>query len=170
MSETSSDLTVRRRPRRAILGWLLALVLVVGLALWWVNHPRSLPTTKALEGATAPGQPIYLGVFTPPEGFDRSLDISGVKVRASATADVEVTPLLCRGGHIVVTTDPAPFCPELVDPAGTTLTADDSILLRVEGDLPATADIDVVRLGFREGAQWGTLQAGSPAVVRILGS
>ena len=40
-------------------------------------------------------------------------------------------------------------------------------MLEVSSDETAIAVIDRVRLGFREGLQWGTLEAGSPALVNI---
>lgn len=163
----SEPAVVRRRWRRSV---VLAAVLVVlaGLVTWYVNHPRALPTTdRTINAATVTGRPVYVGVFVPPADFDRTLEVSGVKVHVTANTRLTVVPHLCRGGSVAVTTDPGPFCPELVDPEGERFGAGDSIVLEVSADEAAIAVVDRVRLGFREGLQWGTEEAGAPAIVTV---
>jgi hypothetical protein len=106
-------------------------------------------------------------MFAGDRGFDRTLQLSGVKVHITANTEVEATPYLCRGGSISVTTEPEAFCEDLVNPEGQAFGPGDSIILEVSGDETAIAVIDAVRLGFREGLQWGTHEAGSAAIVTI---
>lgn len=154
--------------------WLLAtgvVVLVVALTvgLWQRGSPGPLPLSDEVVPASTPvGQPVYLGVFTAPADFGRTLNLSGVKIHATSNTDVSLTPLLCRGGSVGVTTDPGAFCPVLVDPEGQELRAGDTIVLQVVSDDPAVAVVDRVRLAFSENLQWATLPAGSGAVVRVL--
>lgn len=167
---TVTTLEVRRRPRARLLGWGAAALALLVVTTWFVNSPADLPTSEVDVMASSPvGTPIYLGVFAPDSTFDRELQLSGVKVHTTANTQVDVTPLLCRGGTIGVTTEPLRFCPELLDPEGQVFREGDAVVLRVESELAAIAVIDRVRLGFREGLQWGTLEAGSSAIVRILG-
>ncbi len=158
-------------PRRRLAQGVAALtaLLVLGVLVWYVNSPADLPTSDAQVTASTPvDQPVYIGVFAPGTEFDRTLHLSGVKVHTTASSEVEVEPLLCRGGDVAVTSDPTVFCEELVDTEGASFGPGDDIVLRVSAPISAVAVIDRVRLGFREGLQFGTLAAGSPAVVRIL--
>jgi len=169
MSETGTSLELTRRPRLALIGGLVVLALALVLALVRASSPGDLPTTDVSVTASTPvDQPVYIGVFTASADFGRTLDLSGVKVHTTSNTDVSVTPLLCREGAVGVTTDPEPFCSALVNPEGETFTAGDSIVLQVTSDEPALAVVDRVRLGFREGLQWGTLPAGHGAIVRVL--
>lgn len=166
MSETRLEMGQRGRTRRVVLG--LVAVLLIGLAVWYVNHPRSLPTSATkLNAATVTGSPVYVGVFVAPKDFDRTLHLSGVKVHTTANTQVEVVPHLCRQGSISVTTDPEPFCGDLQNPEGKAFGPGDSIVLEVSADETAIAVIDRVRLGFREGLQWGTEPAGASSIVTI---
>jgi len=143
-------------------------VLLAGLAVWHVNSPGGLPTsTAAINASTTAGRSVYIGVFAAGSEFDRTLHLSGVKVHTTANTEVDVVPHLCRGGSLAVTTEPGAFCDDLVNPEGETFEAGDSIVLEVSSDLTAIAVIDRVRLGFREGLQWGTREAGAPAIVRV---
>jgi hypothetical protein len=163
-------LQVRRRPRVALAGWGLGL-LVVAAVVWWVStHPADLPTsTTTISASTPVGQPVFVGVFTAAADSDRTLHLSGVKIFATSTvADVEITPHLCRGGSVSVTADPAPFCTELDSTEGTTMGAGDEIVLEVSGPAPGAVAIDRVRLAYREGVQWGTQDAGAPALVTLI--
>lgn len=162
-----AGLTVRRtRWSRAALGGIFA-VGTLGLVVWHVNHPDALPTDDRVVSASTPvDEPVYVGVARGVQ--DRTLHLSGVKVHATSNTDVSITPLLCRGGRIEATTDPAAFCTDLVNPEGEAFGVDDSIVLQLTSDQPAVAVIDRVRLGFREGLQWGTAPTGSSAVVRVL--
>ena len=162
-----NGLTVRRtRWSRAALAGIFVTG-TVGLVIWHANHPEALPTDDRVVNASTPvDEPVYVGVARGIAG--RTLHLSGVKVHATSNTDVSVTPLLCRGGRIEATTDPAAFCTELVNPEGEPFGADDSIVLQLTSDQPAVAVIDPVRLGFRESFQWGTLPTGSGAVVRVL--
>lgn len=165
-----TDLQVRRRPRAGVVVRVLLAVVVVAFVVWFTTSPASLPTSDTTISASTPvTTPVYVGVFAPAADFDRELHLSGVKVHTTANTEVTVTPLLCVGGTVGVTTEPDRFCPELVDPEGRTMGEGDAIVLEVSGDLAAIAVIDRVRLGFRDGLQWGTLEAGSGAIVRVLG-
>ncbi len=168
MSESESRLVTGRRRRTRLLTVGVVGALLVALSVWYVNNPRALPVSETTVRATAvAGRPVYVGMFTAPGDFDRSLELSGVKVHTTANTEVEVVPLLCRDGSVAVTTDPAPFCAELVNPEGQTFGAGDSIVLEVTAGDTAIAAIDRVRLGFREGVQWGTHEAGASAIVAI---
>lgn len=167
---TSTDLQVRRGPRAGIVVRVLLALVVVAFLVWFTTSPASLPTSDtAISASTPTAARVYVGVFTPGADFDRDLHLSGVKVHTTANTEVTVTPLLCVGGTIGVTTEPDRFCPELVNPEGRTLGEGDAIVLEVSSDLAAIAVVDRVRLGFRDGLQWGTLEAGSGAIVRVLG-
>ena len=161
-------LSVRpQKPVRMAIGIVVA-VLLVALAVWYVNSPSTLPTSNAtVNASTTAGRPVYIGVFAATKEFERTLHLSGVKVRTTANTRVDVVPHLCRNGSLAVTTEPAAFCGELLNPEGQKFEPGDSIVLEVSSDETAIAVIDRVRLGFREGLQWGTREAGSPAIVRI---
>lgn len=158
-----------RRSRLLLVGGIVLLVLA-GLMAWWQStEPEALPLSDTQVNASTPvDRPVYLGVFTTGAGFGRTLHVSGVKIRATSNTDVSLTPLLCRGGNIGVTTDPQAFCTELVDPEGQDLQAGDSIVLQVVSDEPAVAVVEPVRIAFRESLRWTTVPAGSSAVIRVL--
>lgn len=167
---TPTPLQVRRGPRAGLLVRALLAAVTLAFVVWFTTSPADLPVSDVEVTASTPvDTAVYLGVFTPGPDFDRELHLSGVKVHTTANTALTVTPLLCVGGTVGVTTEPERFCPELVDPEGRTLQEGDAIVLAVTSGLPAIAVIDRVRLGFREGLQWGTLEAGSGAVVRVLG-
>lgn len=166
MSQPALSVHPRRRVRQAV-GAVVAALLAV-LVIWYVNSPSDLPTTDSPVNASATaGTPVYVGVFAADQDFERSLRLSGVKVHTTANTQVDVVPHLCRDGSVAVTTEPDAFCGELVNPEGQTFESGDSIVLEVSSDKTAIAVIDAVRLGFREGLQWGTREAGAPAIVRI---
>lgn len=163
-----APLEVRHRARARLAAAVLGGALAVGMAAWHVSHPGELPTQEGpLRASTTTGAPVYVGVFVPPADFDRDLSLSGVKVHTTANTEVEVVPYLCRDGGFAVTTAPESFCKELVNPEGQRFDAGDAIVLEVSSDLAAIAVIDRVRLGFREGLQWGTEEAGVPAIVLV---
>ncbi len=166
MSQTALEVHQRGRSRWALL--VVGVGLLVALGVWYVNTPSALPTSNATVNATAvAGQPVYLGVFAATEEFERTLHLSGVKVHTTANTEVEVVPYLCRNGSLAVTTEPEAFCGELVNPERQTFGPGDSIVLEVSSEATAIAVIDRVELGFREGLQWGTREAGSSAIVSI---
>ncbi len=161
-------LVVRQRGRAGLVVGIVVVALLAALAVWYVNNPSALPTSNAtVNASTVAGQPVYLGVFAATDEFERTLHLSGVKVRTTANTQVDVVPYLCRDGSLAVTTEPGAFCGELVNPEGETFSPGDSIVLEVSGDDTAIAVIDRVQLAFREGVQWGTQEAGSPALVNI---
>ncbi|MBU1801903.1 hypothetical protein [Nocardioides sp.] len=167
MSQPSTDLAVRRRSRWGLVGVLVVLLGVVGLAVWHAHHPMPLPTeTRTVSANTPVDEPVYVGVANGVEG--RTLNLSGVKVHTTSNTAVSVTPLLCRDGRLEATTDPTAFCADLVNPEGQTFGSTDSIVLQVVSPEPAIAVVDPVRLGFRESLQWGTFPTGAGAVVRVL--
>lgn len=165
-------LLVRGRSRWPLrVAALVGLVVFVAATAYVTTHPAELPTSDGVTTASTPaGQPIYLGVFQAGADFDRTLDISGIKVFAVSTVPVTIAPHLCRGGSLGVTSQPELFCSELVGTEGAAMTAGDEVVLEVAGDQPGTVTIDRVRVAYRESLQWATQSAGAPAVVTILGS
>lgn len=167
MASSGSDLTLRSSRTRGLLIGVVVLVGALALAIWQGQHPSPLPTsTRTVSVSTPVDEAVYVGVANGIDG--RLLHLSGVKVQTTSNTDVSVTPLLCRDGRIEATTAPETFCSELVNPEGQELRAGDSVILQVLSDEPAVAVIDPVRLGFREGLQWGTFPTGASAVVRVL--
>lgn len=163
-------LQVRRRSP-----WQARAAALVGVAVFVVSvgyvttHPEELPTSDTVVTASTPvGRPVYLGVFQADAGFDRTLAVSGIKVFAESTAPVTITPYLCRGGSVGVTSEPELFCAELVDTEGTTMEPGDEVVLEVTGDQPGTVAIERIRVAYRARLQWATQFAGSPAVVTVL--
>jgi hypothetical protein len=145
---------------------LVAMVVIVG---WVTTHPKALDTsTNRVQAVTPVGEPVYLGVFAAPAGFGRTLHLSGVRVFATSTADVTITPHLCRGGSVSVTTTPQTFCRAFGPTEDETFEAGDAIVLQVVGKEPAVVQVDRVRVAYRDGLQWGTQDAGAPAQVSIL--
>lgn len=166
----ADPLRVRGRSRWAVrVAWLAGVVTFAVLTGYVASHPEELPTSdQVVAGATPVDRPVYLGVFQADASFDRSLDLSGVKVFAESTVPVTITPHLCRGGSLGVTSEPETFCAELVPTEGATLTAGDAVVLEVSGGEPGTVRIERVRLAYRDRLQWDTQFAGSPALVTIL--
>lgn len=168
----TGNLALRARPRRAelvvgVVLFLAAIAVVIGRS----GSPEPLPLSDTVINVRTPvDQPVYLGVFTPGNDWTRKLRLDGVKVHATSNTELTITPLLCHGGSISVTTDPEKFCDDLVDPEGETLGAGDSIVLQVVCDEPTVAVIDPVRLGFHEGFKWGTLPAGAGSIVQTVGT
>ena len=163
------------RPRRQSRLWrwvppIAAVILLLGWISWYITTPEGLPTDSQHVTATGVvGQPLYVGMFVAPSGFDRGIHMSGVKVHATASAKLTLTPLLCRHGSVGVTTEPDQFCASLDDPAGQRLGAGDSIVLKVQGDQSVVADIDRIKIAFQEGLRWGTKPAGhSSAAVSLV--
>jgi hypothetical protein len=164
------SLQVRRRPRATLLSWVVVAALVAAIVGWVSTHPGELPTsTTSVKASTPVGQPVYVGVFTAPGDFDRTLRLAGVKIFATSTvAGVVITPHLCRGGSLGVTTDPAPFCSKVEGTEQTSMGPGDEIVLEVSGEAPGVVAIDRIRLAYRDGVQWGTQDAGSPALVSLI--
>ncbi len=153
--------------RRAVVGTAgLAALLFVW---WFVTNPSALPTREGhVTAVTTAGRPVYVGVWSAPGDFGRTLDVAGVRLRADATVEVDLEALLCREGSVGVTSDPEPFCRQLVDPAGTTLRPGDSLVVRVVADEPGAVYLDRPTVVFREGPRWGTSQAGTEAVLAVV--
>jgi hypothetical protein len=169
MSVTSTPLQLRQSAAARWIGVGVLAAVVIGLAVWHANSPSSLPTSDTpIVASTPAGQPIFIGVFAPGDDFGRRLALSGVKVHTTSNVDLSVVPWLCVGGAIGVTSEPEQFCRELVNPEGRPLGTGDGIVLEISSEVPAIAVIDRVRLGYREGLQWDTLEAGAPAVVSVL--
>ncbi|MDO9496070.1 MAG: hypothetical protein Q7J48_10240 [Nocardioides sp.] len=166
---STAPLQVERRPRWRPAVWALVAAAVLAVTVWYVNSPNALPTSDRMISASTPvDQPVYVGVFAPESDFGRTLHLSGVKVHTTSNTEVSVVPMLCRGGTIGVTTEPKSFCAELVNPEGETFRAGDDIVLEISSAESAIAVIDRVRIGYRDGLQWGTHEAGAGVVVRIL--
>ncbi len=140
---------------------MLAVTVVAGWVTWYVLTPTELPTDdREVIASGVSGQSLYVGMFSAPDGFERTLHLDGVKVSATASAPVTVTPWLCQGGTVGVTTAPRQFCTTLEDPEGAELSTGDSIVVEVNGDEAAIAEVDRIRIGFREDLRWGTHPAG----------
>ncbi|MBC9735219.1 hypothetical protein [Nocardioides marmotae] len=168
----TTDVALEVRPRRRLVRWVVPALL--GLALlavlgWYATHPPVLATSADQRRATtAVDTPVYVGMFAAPG--DRTLAVDGVKVHATANTDVDVAPLLCKGGSPVVTSDPATFCRELVAPAGNRLEPGDSLVVEVSAATPAVVVLDRIRVGYQDGIRAGTQEAGvEHAVVTVLG-
>ena len=145
---------------------LLVLLAVIG---WVSTHPDGLTTTDTTVLAETPvGEPVFVGVFSTPADFDRTMHLAGVHVFASSTADVTIVPHVCHGGSVNVTTTPESFCGELGPTEGATLEAGDAIVLEIMGDVPGVVEIDRVRIAYRDGLQWATQDAGARSQVSIL--
>ncbi|WP_028651581.1 hypothetical protein [Nocardioides halotolerans] len=155
-------------------GWRITtyvaiLAVLAGVIGWVSTHPDPLATTDTTIQAETPlAQPVFVGVFSTPADFDRTLYVAGVHVFATATTDVTIVPHVCHGGSVRVTTTPESFCRELGPTEGATLKGGDAIVLEVLGDVPAVVEIDRVRVAYRDGLQWATQDAGSRARVSIL--
>lgn len=148
-----------------------AILLLLGWVLWYATTPEDLPTTdKVVSASGVTGTPLYVGMFTAPDDFGRTLRISGVKVRATSNTDITITPVLCRRGNVGVTTQPDQFCSDIVDPEGARMVGGDSIMLKVESADPAVGVIERVRVAFREDIRWDTKPAGhQQAIVTMAG-
>jgi hypothetical protein len=48
------------------------------------------------------------------------------------------------------------------------MTGGDGVVLEVTGDEPGVVQVERIRVAYRDGLQWDTQFAGSPAVVTIL--
>jgi hypothetical protein len=170
--ERSPDGALAVAPSRRAWRWAAyaaVLAVLVAMAAWVSTHPDHLGTVEAKVVASSPvTEPVYLGVYTAPADFGRSLHVAGVRVFASSTADVTITPHLCRGGSLHVTTTPQSFCSELGQTEDATLEGGDEIVLEVVGSTPAVVEIDRVRIAYRDGLQWATQDAGAPSQVTIL--
>ncbi|GAB3259795.1 hypothetical protein [Nocardioides dilutus] len=166
----SDPLQVRRRSRWWVwLVWLVCFAVFVAVVRYVTTHPEELPTSDRLVTASTPvGRPVYLGMFQANADFGRTLDISGIKVFAVSTVPVTITPRLCRGGALGVTSDAALFCAELVDTEGASMTAGDQVMLEVTADEPGVVTIERIRVAYRDRLQCATQFAGSPAVVTIV--
>lgn len=164
------------RPSLQSKGWRVALVaaallLLIGWLVWYAKTPQDLPTSdRTVNASGVVGVPLYVGMFTPGDGFDRTIRIAGVKVHSSANEKISVTPLLCRRGAIGVTTAPGQFCSEMVNPEGEQFVGGDSIVLKIESDKPALAIVDRIRVAYREDIRWGTQSAGNhQAIISLAG-
>jgi hypothetical protein len=166
----SDPLRLRGHSRWPVrLAWVVGLAVVAGVVAQVTTHPEALPTSNALVTASTPeARPVFIGVFPARADFDRTLEVSGVKVFAVSTVPVTITPHLCQGGSLGVTSQPEVFCSALVGTEGATMTAGDEIVLEVTADQPGVVKIERVQVAYRQGLQWGTHVAGSPAVVTIL--
>lgn len=159
----------RKRWRYGII--VTTVALLVAWVVWYATTPSKLPVEdKVVTANTVVATPIYVGMFTAPGDFDRTLRVAGIKTRTTANAAIKVTPVLCRRGTVGVTTDLAQFCSDMVNPEGQRLVAGDTIVLRVESDSPAVAIIDRIRIAYREDIRWDTQPAGNQqAIVTVAG-
>lgn len=158
-------ISLQSRVARLLLA-AVALILLVSWFLWYATTPEPLSTAeKAVSASGVAGTPLYVGMYAPPDDFDRTLRISGVKVRATSSTDIELTPLLCRRGNVGVTTKPEEFCADLVGTEGARMVGGDSIVLKIETDEEAVAVIDRLSIAFREDVRWDTVPAGNKRAI-----
>ncbi|HWJ09101.1 MAG TPA: hypothetical protein VNS46_06965 [Nocardioides sp.] len=142
------------------------ILLLLAWFVWYATTPEDLPTSdKTVSAPGVAGTPLYVGMFSAPDDFGRTLRVAGVKVHATTSADVTVTPLLCRRGTVGVTTGPEQFCSDLVNPEGERLVGGDSIVLKIEAAEPVIAVVDQVRIAFREDVRWDTQPAGNAQAI-----
>jgi hypothetical protein len=159
------------RPKRLSRIWrwiapVAAIGLLTGWIAWYVTTPPALQTDDHTTTASAVvGQDLYIGMWAATDDFHRAIHISGVQVHATASQQLDMTPLLCHQGSIDVTSDPTQFCSSIDDPAGQRLGAGDSIILKLHGDSPVVANIDRIKVAFQEGLRWGTRPAGHAGAV-----
>ena len=165
-----TSLTVPRSRRGLwVTTYVVVLVVLIAVVGWVTTHPESLPTTDTRVNASTPvTEPVFLGVFGREAGFDRTLHISGVRVFASSTVEATITPHVCHGGSVRVTSTTESFCDELGPTEGATLAPGDTIVLEVVADAPGVVSIDRLRIAYRDGLQWATQDAGAPSQVTIL--
>ncbi|WP_205475126.1 hypothetical protein [Nocardioides sp. SYSU D00038] len=162
-------LEVNRRLRLGRAWWAVPVVAVAVTAGWVATHPPALPLTQGPVTASAPaGESVFVGAFTPGSDFDRTLSISGIKLHATSSVELTLTPWLCRGGSVSVTVRPEAFCETMVNPEGQTLTRGDSIVVEATGAAEGAAVIDPVRIAYRDGLQWATQRAGAEITLRVL--
>lgn len=149
----------------------LVVVAVLGWFIWYATTPEALPTNDKTTSANGVvDTPLYVGMFSAPDDFGRTLRISGIRVHATTSADMTVTPLLCRRGTVGVTTRPEQFCADLVNPEGARLVGSDSIVLKIESVEPVVAVIDQIEVAYREDVRWDTQPAGTQqAIVTVTG-
>lgn len=172
MTSVTPDALAVRPSRR---GWRLAayavaLVVLAAVAGWVATHPDPLPTSdRTVTASTPAGQPVFVGVFAVPADFGRTLEVSGVRVFATATTEATVTPHVCQGGSVGTTTDPTSFCTSFGPTEGATLGPGDEIVLEIEAAAPGSVQVDRVRVAYRDGVQWGVQDAGERAQVAVLG-
>lgn len=140
---------------------VLAVVSPLAWIVWFVTTPPEFTTnSRRASGATIAGTPLYVGMYNAPSGFDRTIRVTGVKVRARASAEVSIVPLLCRNGTVGVTTKPEQFCTDLIDPQGERFGAGDSVVIRVGASDAADVEVDRIRIGFQQDLRSATLPAG----------
>ncbi|NPC96521.1 hypothetical protein [Nocardioides sp. zg-DK7169] len=167
--DSPAPLALSSSPRVRLALSVVGVAALLGAVAWYVNSPAALPTSKeAVVASTPAGTPVHVGVFGAGADFDRSLTMSGVRVRVVSDVPVEVEPLLCRHGSFRVTTDPLAFCEEVLDSEDVEFGAGDTVALRVSGTEPGTVRIEPVRLAFAEGLQRGVRTAGASSQVTLL--
>ncbi len=177
-SRTRGSLGAPRVPRPSFQSktWRIAMIsvavlMLIGWFAWYATTPEELPTdSKTMSASGVVGTPLYVGMFSAPDDFGRTLRISGVRVHATTSADMDVTPVLCRRGTVGVTTQPQQFCAELVNPEGARMVGGDSIVLKIVSEEPVVAVIDRIRVAYREDVRWDTQPAGhQQAIVTVTG-
>lgn len=148
-----------------------AALIVLSWTIWYLVSPRSLEINEdVLTVQGRAGSAVYVEVFTVPDDWERTLDISKVSVDTDVEGDLKVTPLICRGHTNGVTSKPENFCDDLVDTNGVDLGAGDAVLLRLEAEDAVEGEIERIRISFREGLRWGTKDAGVAGVAVSIGA
>ncbi len=166
MSSSSLEVPRRQRPEKRSKLWRIVVVLAtvavaVGWLIWFLRTPDDLPTESGrVTESGVVDQTVYVGMFVVGDDFDRTIRISEISVDVTPGDDVEVTPLICRGGTVSFTTDADSFCPELDDVDDAEFSSGDSIVLAVTASEPNVVDVGRLEISFRDGIRWGTKDAG----------
>ena len=166
MTSSSLEVPRRRQPEKRSRLWRLlviaaTLAVAVGWLVWFLRTPADLPTSdESAEGSGVVDQVVYVGMLAVGDDFDRTIRISEVGVDVTPDDGVEVTPLICRGGSVSVTTDVDTFCPELDDADDADFSDGDSIVLAVSTASAAEVEVGRIEISFRDGIRWGTKEAG----------
>ena len=166
MSSSSLEVPRRQRPEKRSKLWRIVVILAtlavaIGWLIWFLRTPDDLPTNsdRVIESGVV-DQTVYVGMFAVGDDFDRTIRISEISVDVDPNDDVEVTPLICRGGTVSFTTDADSFCPELDEPDSADFSSGDSIVLAVTASAPTEVEIGRIEISFRDGIRWGTKEAG----------
>ena len=143
----------------------LPLLLLVAVG-WWLTHmPPLSDQGGTVRASTRVGTSVYVGTWGP-SAEDGPVHLSGVEVAAEGG---DVTPQVCVGGRIGVTTDPAAFCESVEDAEDRVLEPGDQLVLAITGDSASTITIDPVEVSWREGLRGGSQRVGPRVSVDVAG-
>jgi hypothetical protein len=109
---------------------------------------------------------VNVGIEAP---TGRTLHISSVKVDwHGKPAGASWVAYVCKGGALGFTPNPKPFCASVEKAKGATLNTDkDQLFIAVNASEAQILKVDDIRIGFREGLQWGTRSIGPKIEVTV---